>query len=72
MAMLVTVLSCLMEELDLEGEGWFMFPGTEETSLITVVTPANARICSTLTLHVCCLLRHVSTCVHMAYSYTSA
>ena len=37
-----------------------------------VVTPADAHLCSTLTLHVYCLLRHVSTCVYMAYSYTSA
>ena len=37
-----------------------------------VVIPANARICSTLTLNVCCLLWHVSTCVHVAHSYTSA
>ena len=37
-----------------------------------VVTPADAHLCSTLTLHVHCLLRHVSTCVHMAHSYTFA
>ena len=37
-----------------------------------VVTPANAHPCSTLTLHVHCLLRHVSACVCMAHSNTSA
>ena len=37
-----------------------------------VVIPADAHLCSTLTLHVYCLLQHVSTCVYMAYSYTSA
>ena len=39
---------------------------------VPVMIPANAHLCSTLTLHVYCLLRHVSTCVHMAYSYMSA
>ena len=39
---------------------------------VGVVILADAHLCSTLTLHVYCLLRHVSTCVYVAYSYTSA
>ena len=47
-------------------------PSSKKTTAVSVVTLADAHLCSTLTLHVYCLLRHVSTCVYMAYSYTSA